>query len=928
MLGFVYGLTNANAWLARGDTVIGPGQALEGGDVFDSLGVGWGDGFNACYRSQLGWLPPSFVQPVTTNGRYRLYDLDTPGLTNGSAYALRVDRGAQFASSQRCYWVEFRPSLTNNPSTRNGPVLYWGPDGSPGSSGTVLLLDTTPIYFGANLTDVFCEGALQPWHTFSDSFAGVHITPLGRNGTVPESTDVWVNLGCFTNNHPPVVSLTASATNLGVGEAVYLLAEAADPDRDELAYAWDFGDGRVAGNAAAFTQSWVAAGDYVVRCAVSDMKGGTASAAVLVHVGNPGTFTISGHITANGQPLEGVRVATSLTNCAWTGSDGAFTLAGVANGNYVLLPEKAWCQFTPTCLNVAVSNLNVLGTDFTAATNAAPNKAPLVTWSAPVDGGTCLAGTDLDLGVQVYDDRLFGESALVNFYEGTNLLSSAGWNGTCDVTWSNVPPGRHVLRAVATDSLGLPANSPDLTINAVTGPPANDAFAQRIPLSGAEVSVVGATVGATLEPGEPIMPRYIPGLWGSVWYAWTAPSNGVFAVSVDQIPIQFVVVYSGSSLSNLSALVWGMSGAPAILTATQGVVYPVLVDRFVYPNSFTLKIRPAQPPVNDNFANRIPIIGCPAQVTGCNVDATMEADEPSCHGYDFGGASIWWSWTAPSNGTYTVTAAMASSARPMVAVYTGTNLPSLQPVAGGGFGQQSFKGLAGTTYHIAADSEAAGGPGRGDITLSIWPALPPPNDDFANRTVLHGSVLELYGSNAGATREPGEPSHYQPASSSVWWSWTAPFTAQFVLDIDSGGPCYMVENGLVPALEPQVAVYTGSALTNLALVAHQLFSGLSFSAVAGTTYQLVVDGVAGFAGPFRLRLYPETPYFESLSLVPSAGLLLALAAEPARFHVIEASADLKTWLPLSTNVTYGGSILFTDPTAPSAAHRFYRSRSL
>src|SRR5205807_2045387 len=60
------------------------------------------------------------------------------------------------------------------------------------------------------------------------------------------------------------------------------------------------------------------------------------------------------------------------------------------------------------------------------------------------------------------------------------------------------------------------------------------------------------------------------------------------------------------------------------------------------------------PPPNDNFVNRISISAAAKTVTGLNVGATREAGEPN-HAGNAGGASVWWTWTAPSNGTYTVT---------------------------------------------------------------------------------------------------------------------------------------------------------------------------------------------------------------------------------------------------------------------------------
>src|SRR6266567_9506169 len=54
-------------------------------------------------------------------------------------------------------------------------------------------------------------------------------------------------------------------------------------------------------------------------------------------------------------------------------------------------------------------------------------------------------------------------------------------------------------------------------------------------------------------------------------------------------------------------------------------------------------------PANDNFSNRITLTGTNVAITGSNVGATREMGEPA-HAGNPGGQSVWWSWTAPTNG--------------------------------------------------------------------------------------------------------------------------------------------------------------------------------------------------------------------------------------------------------------------------------------
>ena len=94
------------------------------------------------------------------------------------------------------------------------------------------------------------------------------------------------------------------------------------------------------------------AGEYLVRCTVSDMKGKTAIRTVIATVGAPGTFRIAGTITAGGQPLQGVRVHNGLTGTsyrdAYTDSDGTYTIAGLTPGTYTLGTQLYSYAITPT----------------------------------------------------------------------------------------------------------------------------------------------------------------------------------------------------------------------------------------------------------------------------------------------------------------------------------------------------------------------------------------------------------------------------------------------------------------------------------------------------------------------------------------------------------------------------------------------------
>lgn len=182
--------------------------------------------------------------------------------------------------------------------------------------------------------------------TFSDRQAGVHITPLARGAT---GTNIWmdvqVNRGAFPDNQPPVLQVEVLPTNAVPGDLVYFHATASDPDGDTLAYAWTFDDWTFSTNNLPWTFNSFSAGEHVVRCVVSDMKGGVASANAVVTIGAPSGNRITGVVLdPDGLPLEGVRVDNSADTNAFTYIGGTLTALAVTS----LSASRATSTSTPS----------------------------------------------------------------------------------------------------------------------------------------------------------------------------------------------------------------------------------------------------------------------------------------------------------------------------------------------------------------------------------------------------------------------------------------------------------------------------------------------------------------------------------------------------------------------------------------------------
>ena len=492
------------------------------------------------------------------------------------------------------------------------------------------------------------------------------------------------------------------------------------------------------------------------------------------------------------------------------------------------------------------------------------------TWTAPTAGAVTLgtAGSDFDTVLAVYTGSSLGALTHVasNDDAAADRTSQVAFNVTAGQSYH-----------IAVDGYGGEGGSVALTL--ALGPPqpapVNDAFAARLPLSGANVSATGTNSAASVETGEPAHAG-LPG-GRSVWWTWTAPASGTVLLHTEGSAFDTVLaVYTGDSLAALLPVAADDNDAlglasRVIFDAVAGQAYRIAVDgRFGESGAVALSLAlHATPPrpANDAFAARETLSGPVATATGSTLFATRETEEPD-HADNSGGASVWWTWTAPASGTFTVHSA-GSTFDTLLAVYTGATVADLvevgandQDPGGGNTSRVTFTAQAGVTYQIALDGWNDGfGPAMGDFLLSLVPGdgSIPPNDAFANRIRLVGAQVTTLGSNVGATKETGEPDHAdEPGGASVWWTWTAPSGGYYT--IETVGSTFL----------PVLAVYTGTTLTNLfevasdwGLSAEDGTNRLTFRVATNSTYQIAVDGWdfgdEVSTGSIRLRIAPQSP---------------------------------------------------------------------
>ena len=346
---------------------------------------------NPFWKYLMGWLPDTNITTTATSGVFRIYAFDQPVLEAGKNYALRVAR-----DPNRTYWFSYRQSITNAESiwSQNGLEVRIGGESISASGGHTILLDMTPGSRGLATTTGFTnnpyatlyDAPLALGRTYTDAEAGLHVTPVQKGGTTPQSLDVVVNFGPFPGNSAPTVTLAPLNLTLGASVTQIFTTTASDPDGDALAYYWEFDDpdalgGNAAGNthpdARLSTQgshAWTRNGDHLVRCTVTDMKGRTTTASTKVTItnGTAARLTISGVVRDElGNPLAGAVVnnykgnnpnfvrygATNFLCSSATAADGKYVIYVPTNGTstYFLSVMSQGFSFTPSSANGAVT---------------------------------------------------------------------------------------------------------------------------------------------------------------------------------------------------------------------------------------------------------------------------------------------------------------------------------------------------------------------------------------------------------------------------------------------------------------------------------------------------------------------------------------------------------------------------------------------
>lgn len=681
-IGHTFALAHANFWDTAGTSSIGPGANQEYGDSYDVMGGGGvpTDHYNAAAKVQVKWLPQNYVLNVTSSGLYRVYAFDQQVLDPRNRFAMTIMK-----DSQRTYWGEVR-QLYNGNATRpwadKGMILGW--KYPSGSGSNIQLIDTTAgSPYGKD------DAAIALGQTFGDTEAGIYMTTVGVSDTTPKYVDVMVNMGDFSANAKPTLSLAASATTVPTGATVTFTATANDANGDTLAYQWqhwgDTGIRIVSPNSPVITRTFGTAGSYVVSCTVSDMKGGTVTRTKLITVGNGGSkFTISGRITLGTQGVSDVLLAANGLNPTISDADGYFTIANLTANTYTLTAALTGYDFSELFNNSITVGPNFEGANFEAAPQATVALTTLdatATENNVTDTATFrLTRTgDLSTALVVNINPATGTAVT-----GDYTLSPALTTGSGGFNTFTIPADETTLDVVLTTANDATAEGPE-TVSFL--------LASN---SGYLVAPNQGLITMTIEDDDTTLPRI--SVVATTDVADEAGTSGVFTIS-----------RTGSTSAALTVN-YTLSG-----TATSGVDYTALAGTVSIPSSassVTVALSPLQDTLVESLETAILTLSTNAAYviapTAANATANLADDDTNVVSVSVSDATaqevdLSPPGTAANTGTFLVTRT-GDTTSPLTVYYSVAGAPSTGVPALNGV---DFEALPGVLQIPAGSSSAS-----------------------------------------------------------------------------------------------------------------------------------------------------------------------------------------------------------------------------
>ena len=227
-------------------------------------------------------------------------------------------------------------------------------------------------------------------------------------------------------------------------------------------------------------------------------------------------------------------------------------------------------------------------------------------------------------------------------------------------------------------------------------------------------------------------------------------------------------------------------------------------------------------PPNDEFANASPLSGARGSVP---LDLLAASREPGEQGIEAKSRTLWYTWTAPSEGLFRFRLIETDAGRAAEAdfnLYTGDELVALSEQASKQGSGLTFSANEGQVFRLRVGTTEW----HSKELVLQWESadVRPANDDFAFAEQISGETGEVSGSNEGGTLERSE--FWGGLVATVWYEWTAPADGHWQFSTSN---------------TRDLMIFVGTALPSLRLVSYQRTTTSATVPVAqGETYRIAI----------------------------------------------------------------------------------------
>ena len=417
---------------------------------------------------------------------------------------------------------------------------------------------------------------------------------------------------------------------------------------------------------------------------------------------------------AVGQTLK-LRVERGLTyqiavdSVSWPSARSSWSLAFAPGPDNDDFANAAPLTENSTSASVAMANATMEMGEPLLATNALLGSV-WYSWAAPATGMATVTNSA-------------GSHGFIGIFTG-NELTNLTWVVSSASGGAQFKAEAGISYRIVLQSVDMSSNTVALSLSFVAGPP-NDDFSNRTALIGWPLTGAGTLTATTREPGEPL--HGTSGDGQSVWYSLTAPSDGWVRVNASADGwAPTLAAYTGTSLTNLSLRQQGQ-GALFFVAQAEEVLQLAVASDSGLGGAFTLALTLEGFPANDMFQNATAVAGLSSALQGSNVLATQQPQEPVLSVGT--GTTVWWSWTAPADGSVTITdtgsrfglnapsgAGHDPYSGPLIGVFVGASLTNLVLVGSNScqtsgplsdwsppmqtLASLGFHAIEGNTYHL------------------------------------------------------------------------------------------------------------------------------------------------------------------------------------------------------------------------------------